>query len=101
MPTEIHVGDIGTVFEVTIQDDGVAVNISSATTKEIIFRKPDKTLLTKAANFSTDGTDGKIRSTTVSGDLNAAGVWSIQAHVILPGGDWKSSISEFSVIPNL
>lgn len=101
MADEIHVGDVGTVFEVTIQDDGVAVNISTATTKEIIFRKPDKTKVTKAANFSSNGTDGKIRYTTVANDLDQAGLWSLQAHIVLPSGDWKSSTSEFSVASNL
>ena len=98
---EIHLDDIGTRFEVTIKDDGVVVDISSATTKEIIFKKPDGNTLTKNADFVNDGTDGKIDYSTVSGDLNLVGIWNIQAKVVLAGGTWSSEVQEFQVFENL
>jgi hypothetical protein len=76
------VGDYGTVFEITLQDqDGAAADVSGATTKQIIFRKPGGTVVTKAADFVTDGTDGKIDYTAASGDLDTAGDWRIEGQV--------------------
>jgi len=102
MSANIQVGDIGTIFEVTVKDEaGVAVNLSSATTKEILLQKPDKTVLTKTASFKTTGTDGIITYTLSSGDINQNGIWSIQAHVILPSGEWHSSVEAFEVLGNI
>jgi len=98
---EIHVGDITTKFLVTVTDDSVAEDISSATTKDIIFRKPDGTLLTKAGVFETDGTDGKLFYLTIADDLDTEGVWSLQVSLILSSGTWKSDVSEFTVYANL
>jgi hypothetical protein len=98
---EIHVGDIGTILEATIKNINTPVDISSATTKNILLKKPAGTVLTKAGVFTTDGTDGQLQYTTISGDLNEDGVWEIQAHVILPAGNWHSDIKKFSVFPNV
>lgn len=98
---EIHVGDVGTVFTVTIMDGAAIVNISTATVKQILYKKPDGTVLTKTADFSTNGSDGKIKYVTVVGDLDAAGTWSIQGYVEMPAGKWHSDISQFEVFKNL
>jgi hypothetical protein len=98
---EIHLGDIGTVFEITLKDCDTPVNVSTATTKQIIFQKPDKTNLTKTATFSTDGSDGKIRYVTVASDLSVKGTWKIQAKVVMPSGTWSSNIETFKVYENL
>lgn len=98
---EIYVNDWGTVFEVTLVDENdAAIDVSLATTQEIRFRKPDGVMDVQTSVFTTDGTDGKIEYTTVAGDLDVAGRWSIQGHVILPTGDWQSAIGEFHVREN-
>lgn len=98
---EVHKNDIGTLFRLEITDGGVVVDISSATTKQILLKKPDGTLLTKAANFSSDGTDGKMFYQTVDADLDQTGVWSIQGKVVLTSGTWHTSKHEFKVFENL
>ncbi len=98
---EVRVGDIGTVFEITLMDGTTVVDVSTATTLEIIFVKPKGTRLTKTASFSATGTDGKIKYTAVSGDLDTQGVWQIQAHIIMPTGAWRSDIQTFEVCANL
>lgn len=97
----IHLNDIGTRFEVTISDEGNIVDISTATTKEIIFGKPDSNILTKAASFVTDGTDGKIEYFSITGDLSVIGIWSIQSNLVLGSGTWRSEIKEFEVLRNI
>jgi hypothetical protein len=98
---EIHLYDIGTSFEITLKDCDVVVDVSSASLKEIIFKKPDKTTVTKTADFKTDGTDGIIQYITVLDDLDQKGSWYIQAKVTLPTGTWSSNTEKFKVYPNL
>jgi hypothetical protein len=99
---EIHVGDIGTVFTITIKDGSSAVDVSTATTKEILVTKPDGTEVTWAASFVTSGADGKIKYTTASaGDLNQVGAYRIQAHIVFLTGDWHTDIGDFYVHGNL
>ena len=98
---EIHYADIGTAFEITLQDDSTVVNISAATTKQIIFQKPDGTTVTETADFVTDGTDGKIQYVIASGDLDTVGTWSIQAKIIISTNTWYSDIQTFEVHGNI
>jgi hypothetical protein len=102
MACEIHLNDIGTTFRLTILDcTDSFIDVSSALTKEIIFQKPDRTSVTKAALFFTDGSDGIIQYVTVADDLDMTGKWRIQAKVTLPTGTWSSNIEAFKVYPNL
>lgn len=101
MSQEIHVGDVGTILEVTVTDSGVAVNLSSATTKEIFLSKPNGVVITKTAAFVSNGSDGKLQYTTIIGDLDQHGIWKLQVKVALPTGTWQSDIQEFRVYPNL
>lgn len=100
--SKVFVGDIGTVIEMTVtnQDDAV-VDLSTATTKQIILKKPDGTKLTKTASFVTDGTDGKLSYTTASGDIDQSGPWQLQAYVVLSGGSWHTTKAEMEVSPVL
>ena len=97
----IHVDDIGTVFKVTIKVAGVAIDISGATTKRIIFTGPNGRDFNKTALFDSDGIDGVLKYVSVSGDLYQAGTWEIQAFVILPSGSWHADITTFEVVVNL
>jgi hypothetical protein len=97
---EVHVGDVGTTFILTVTD-GTAVDVSGATTKQILFGKPNGSTVTKTAAFTTDGTDGKVQYSTVANDLDMAGVWNIQAYVVLAAGSWHSDVTSFVVYPNV
>ena len=103
MACKIHVGDIGTIFEVEIVDcDATVISVQSATVKQIIFRKPDGTTVVKSAVFTTDGADGLIQYTIVADDLDMSGTnWHIQGFVVLPSGEWYSNYGQFTVWDNL
>jgi hypothetical protein len=98
---EIRVGDIGTVFEVSLVDDGVAVDLTGITVKNLIFKKPDGTVVTKIGTVYGVPANGVLRYTTLTGDLDKDGCWQIQAQITLPGGSWKSDIGVFEVHSNL
>lgn len=100
MADEIHVGDT-TEFRIQILDDGEIVDLSTADIYEIIFRKPDETILTVSAEFYTDGTDGIIKYVAQDGDLNQSGVYKIQGYVEVGAGKYYSSVGQFRVHCNL
>ena len=79
----IQKNDYGTRFELTITDqDGAAVDISSATTKALIFESPGETVSSKAATFTTNGTDGKIYWDATEGFLDTIGRWKLQGKYV-------------------
>lgn len=95
---DVHLNDIGNIFVLTFQDNGVVVDVSSATvTKNIIFVAPDGTKDTQAASFTTNGTDGKIQYATQDGDMDQVGEWQVQGHVVITAGTFKSEIKRFCV----
>lgn len=109
-PEEVHLGDIGTIFRATINDCTTDANgdcvqtpidLSPATTLQLIFKSPSGVVKTKTAGFTTDGTDGQIQYTTIADDLDEIGDWLLQAYIVLPTGSWRSDIGTFKVFENL
>ena len=100
---KIFVGDIGTVFSARILDENDAVvNISTATTLEMRFRKPGGIVVVQTAILETDGSDGKMRYVSIASDIDTDGAWRSQGHVSFPGDlNYSSSIYQFTVDPIL
>jgi len=99
---EIHVGDIGTAFRVTLYDCDVVVDLTGITTAEITFQKPDESTVTKTASiYVGDPTLGVIEYITLANDLDQEGSWKLQAHVVIPTGEWRSDTEKFKVYANL
>ncbi len=102
MCTDIHVNDFGVVFQATVKDEEDAVvNISGSTSLLLRFKSPDSTLYSKSASISTDGTDGVMEYTAESGLFNVSGQWQVQGYVLLPDGQWSTSVTQFFVQKNL
>lgn len=101
IPEEIHVGDTGTLIEVTIMDGSDIVPLQAATVKKYHFLKPDGSVLTVNASFKTDGSNGILTYTSLASTFSLPGQYSIQAEVTLPSGTWKSEWAEFVVYPNI
>ncbi len=99
----IHVGDVGTVITLTIyEDDGTtAVNVSAATTKTIYIKKPDGTVITGTASFTTDGSDGKIYYTGASGNFSTPGTYQVQGYVEIGSAKYYSTKNNFRVLNNI
>jgi len=101
MASEIHYGDIGVNFNITVMNGSSPLNVSSADNIYIIFQKPDGSDLIKTASLITDGTDGNIRYTTVAGDLDQVGTWQIQAKVDFTISVFSTDIQKFKVYRNI
>lgn len=97
--TVIHLGDVGTVFELTIvENDGVtAVDVSSASVKKIYFMDAASTKKNATAVFTTNGSDGKIRYTSVAGFINSLGMWWMQGYVEIGAAKYYSEKTGFKV----
>ena len=98
---EIHINDIGTVFEITLEDCDGVVDLTGVSTITFRLTDPANVRTDKTGALLTDGTDGKVIYTTVDGDLHTAGTWKLQVYVALPTGQWNSNIQKFKVHPNL
>jgi hypothetical protein len=95
-------GAIGVKIDVTVLEDDAAVDLSSASTKNYIIEKPDGTIVTWAAGFVTTGTNGQLRYTTLSGDLNQAGRYKLQVDLVFSGSyDGPTDIGAFVVEENI
>jgi len=102
---ELHYNDIGTVILTTINDcvSGVSspLDVSSAISVSLVLKSPSGISNTKTASFNTNGSDGKIKYTTVDGDLNEVGTWRMQAVVNFPTSSFRSNVKTFRVYENL
>jgi hypothetical protein len=93
---------IGVPIEYNVLDfNGNAKDISSATTKKLLFKKPNGIRLEKPAQFSNAGNDGKLYVTTIDGDLIPYGVFEVQAVLTFPTYDLRTEIATFPVLRNL
>lgn len=101
MASEIHYGDIGVNFNITVMNGTAVLDVSNADDIYIIFQKPDSSDLIKTASLITNGTDGNIRYTTVSGDLDQVGTWQIQAKVDFGISVFSTDIQKFKVYRNI
>jgi hypothetical protein len=101
MASEIHYGDVGVNFNITVMNDTVPLDVSNANNIYIIFEKPDGTDVTKTASLINDGSDGNIRYTTIVGDLDQVGTWQIQAKVDFGSSVFSTEIQKFKVQRNL
>lgn len=96
-----QINDIKVRLKLTITEDGAALNVSTATSKSIIVKKPDGTVLNYSASFLTDGSDGVLYYDTISSDLNQVGTYKVQAEIILNSGTYRSSIGIFRTEYNI
>ena len=95
---QAHVNDIGTIFRVTVYDTTSSGGTSVA---DISTASTNGTTFTRAAVFTTDGSDGDIQYISVDGDLDGAGTWNLQAYVVTPAGTWNTDVGSFRVYENL
>jgi len=104
MASEIHQDDIGTRFLITVKDDGNLVNISGvggSTIHQISFRKPSDAVINRNATLQDFGISGVMYYDTLAGDLDEAGLYKLQAKVVVPSGTYYTDIHSFKVHSNI
>ena len=98
----IQVHDTTSFIVTMVDQSGVAEDISQSLEKYIKLKSAKGGVVTEyAADFVTDGTDGKLTYTATPTDLDQFGDWSIQSRVVLSAAQWSSTVGEFRVECNL
>lgn len=98
MNSAIGQNDLGTLLVATFQDvDGTVIDVSDATTRQILVRKPSGEVETLTASFTTDGTDGKIQATGAATTFDEFGLYEIQARIAGTGFAHSSRSVGFGV----
>lgn len=96
---EVQQNAEGVNFELTIVDElGVVVDTTTATSRLLFFRKPSGAIVQK--NASQSGTS-IIRYTTIAGDLDETGIWQWSGKVTLGGMEKPTSVNKFRVLLSL
>tara|TARA_R100001377_G_scaffold57171_1_gene34099 strand:+ start:457 stop:771 length:315 start_codon:yes stop_codon:yes gene_type:complete len=104
MASEIHQDDVGTRFLITVKDDGSLVNISGVSggsIHQVSFKKPSDTVVNRSATLQDYGISGVMHYDTVAGDLDEAGLYKLQAKVVVPSGTYYTDVYSFKVHSNI
>jgi hypothetical protein len=88
MADTVHVNDTGTLLYKTVTDDGVVVDLSTATRKELVILYTDQRIVLTGA-FVGDGSDGELVFTSLVGTWTVAGNSREQVQFDLPTGSWS------------
>ena len=87
MATTIRYNDKGWTHTITVQENAVPVNVSTMTLANAWrLVPPSGPARLRTPAFVTDGSDGKLKYTAITGDFDQVGQWQVQVSVILPGG---------------
>lgn len=97
----IQVGAKNLMLELEIREGYEISDISTATVKNILIERPDDTIITKTGIFSTDGKDGLLYCRTTTGDISLAGIYNVQAYLVMPDFEGYSTPVSFTAYANL
>ena len=98
----IQANAVGLVITLAVKDEaGAALDLTTATTTQIILKPPQGYPITKTATVPSPATDGKVRYVTEAGVLGVPGKWRAQAFVAVGGNEYYSTTIEFQVGANL
>jgi hypothetical protein len=97
----VQVGTIGLMIELGVKEAYNYLNLSTASIKNIIIKKPSGMYLTVSGSYTTNGTDGKIYYTTREGDLSEAGVYKVQGQIAIGTFSGYTTATQFTVVANI
>lgn len=93
---------VGANIEYTVLDaNGDPKDISTATIKKLIFKKPNGVTLEKTADFTNTGSDGKLKITSIDGDLQPYGIFQVQALLTIGTFNSRTKTDTFPVERNV
>lgn len=93
MPKEIHLGDVGTLYKVRSQDENGDFDPSTATTKQLIFKFADGTVVVKTATIVGGPAPWYLTYTAEAGFHTVLGQMELQGFLVFSGGSqWHSDI---------
>jgi hypothetical protein len=84
-----------TITEVNGAGATVPVDISLASTLNVLLRKPDGSTLIEDAALASGGTDGILQFIDTIGIIDQPGRWLYEAYVELSDGKWYTESASF------
>ncbi len=95
----MQAGAIGATLRGTITNGGTAMDVSAASTLELIFtHQQTEAAATFTAAFTNTGTDGLVQyTTTAATDFPDAGVYAVIANVVVGGQTFTTTPQYFRV----
>lgn len=94
MSNEFYTGDVGVKLILT-----VGVDVSTATTLSIAYKKPCGDAGLWGASLETGNLS--ISHIFDAGELNDAGTWQVQAYVTMPAGIFYGTVANMEVYGHL
>ena len=94
MANRCYVADIGTVITL---ETGTNLTTLGATSVVIKVQKPSTATQDWAASI-VSATPSQITHTTVAGDLDETGMYSLQAYIVSPSGTWRGDATPLEVL---
>lgn len=91
---EAHVGDTGTILRITVRDGSDPLDLSAATSLNLVVRDAAQHVETLTGALVTDGSDGVVDFTTTSTTWTYQGVAQEQVQLVFPSGSWSAAIIE-------
>ena len=100
---DIHKDDFGWIGRMTVQQDGVTQDISGFATMKYILIPPSGVANKKEldAAFFTDGADGILTHTFLTGEIDEDGDWKAAPRVFGTGVELTGDEFVFNVAPRL
>lgn len=100
---QVHVEDVGTELVDTMTDeDGTAIDCSTASTKKIVIKRPDGTVIGPFdASFDTNGTNGALKYLSLATTFTIQGVYKYQYYVVIGGVKFYGNEQSLTVYPVL
>ena len=100
MSDEVHLYDVGTIIRVTIKENNVAVPLAGATVLEFLFERKDRSTF-KVDAIVEDEANGIVYCVSTVSFFTIKGDMDVQIHLVLPTGEWRTSIGTFTVNENI
>lgn len=98
---EIRLNDVGTIFRQYVTDCGSPVDLTSASSLHLCFKKPSGTVVTVAATVATSAAYMQYTVAT-SGFLDESGDWTWQGNIFFDAQNWwRTNTKTFEVFANI
>lgn len=101
MAGQLRKDDVASVIRISVKENGVPFDASTATVKTLRLTKPSGAVIDRVAVFETTGIDGVLTYAVIAGDLSESGPWSGQLTLTMPTGLWHTDPFNFVVGDNL
>ncbi len=97
----IHVGDVGTLIQVTVlRSSGSPFDVSAMDIRQFIFKSPTSHFHRTAA-MTSDGSDGKLEYLLQAGDIDINGKWKLEVFLGGTSGSWTCDVINMPVSKNV